>query len=434
MPANPSIASSSALSATADLERRQWKARLMAGAVVGLLLGAVIGGLAFGTLSSESTATAFIRITQPVDFTALAGGASQTTPDAQDITENYVAGEVAYLSGDGFAQAVGRNLANSDPATIIVSQAGGSSVVTISNSSPSADEARRTVQAAIDLYGQQLAQRVDQQLRSILPTLDRWELAAAADGQRRAEISTLREGILLQGTEAGAVTVLQPPMVTDPGVSRWLIGALLGGVVGAALVVLVVMRRTRRAGRAGLVPQISEAVDRVLTPAIDLRAPRDSDRAALARALYAQCVAAAPDQTIVLLGVSEESGTQYIGSLLEMAAAERGPVTRIAASDGAAACGGSAATPGPLIIDAGSVSNSTFDPEAIGAATAIVLVARIDHDGTPQAAAACAAAESSDAPLLAVFTHGPWRATWTTGIRAKLPGKQKEPTAHRGRR
>ncbi|MGE2714630.1 hypothetical protein ACQI4L_11275 [Mycolicibacterium litorale] len=420
MAANPSIASASSLSATADLERRQWKARLTAGAVVGLVLGALLGGLGFGSLSSDSTATAFIRITQPVDFSAVAGGASQTTPDSQDVVENYVAGEVAYLSGEGFAQAVGRKLAKSEPADIIVSQAGGSSVVTISNSSSSADEARRTVQAAIDIYGQQLAQRVDQQMRSILPTLDRWQLANTADGQRMAEISALREGIMLQGAQASAVTVLQPPTVTEPGVSRWLIGALLGGVVGAALVVLVVMRRSRR--RQGLVPQVSETVDRVLTPAVNLRTSRNADRASLARGLYAQCVAAAPDKRIVLLGVSEGSGSAVIASLFEFAAAERGPVTRVDAADGVASAEAFADSTAPLIVDAGAVGASAFSHQAIGAATAVVLVARIDHDGTARAVAACSAAESSSAPLLAVFTYQPWWATWWTGIRGRSPG------------
>ena len=39
----------------------------------------------------------------------------------------------------------------------------------------SADEAVRTVQTAIDLYGQELARRIDDQLRTVLPALSEWQ-------------------------------------------------------------------------------------------------------------------------------------------------------------------------------------------------------------------------------------------------------------------
>lgn len=398
---------------------------MISGAIVGLVVGALLGGLGFGSLSADSTATAFIRITPPVDFGAVAGGADQTTPYSQDVTENYAAGEVSYLSGEGFAQAVGRRLAQSEPASIIVSQAGGSSVVTISNSSASADEARRTVQAAIDIYGQQLAQRVDQQMRAILPTLDRWQLADAGNGLRTAEIAALREGIMLQGAQASVVTVLQPPTLTDPGVSRWLIGALLGGVLGAALVVLVVMRRARRSGQPALVPQISEAVDRVLVPAVNLRTPWTPDQASLARTLYTQCAAAAPSEVIVLVGVTEESGTSVLAAMFEFAAGERGSVTRIGTAEDLPGPGTEFEQNTTVIIDAGAVGASALAHQAIGVATVIVVVARIDHDSATQAITACSAAEAADAPVLAVFTHQPWWHTWLSSLKRARPDNRK---------
>lgn len=404
----------SSLSATAELERRAWLKRLLAGAIVGAILGAVLGALLFGSLRSERTATAFLRITPPVDLTALAGGADQTTPDPQDVTEQYVTGEVAYLSGEGFAQAVGLKLAESSPASIVVAQAGGSSVVTISNSSRTADEARRTVQAAIDIYGTHLAQRVDQQLRAILPTLDRWQLADAADGQRLAEIAKLREGLLLQAAQASVVTVLQPPTVDAPGLTRWLIGALLGGVLGAALVVLAVMRRTRRAGQPELVAQLSEAVDAVIGPAVNLRATEGPEQAALARTLYTQCVAAGSHRAIVLIGASAESGTTAIATMFELAASERGPVTRVDAGEGTTL---PASNPdATLIVDAGAFGASALVQRAIELASVLVVVARIDYDTTANAVTASAAAQSGTAPVLGAFTYQPSWDTWRAGL------------------
>lgn len=404
------MASASSLSAITAAERGAWKLRLILAAVLGMILGSLLGAAAFGSLSSDSTATAFIRITQPVDFTAVAGGASQTTPNSQDITENYVAGEVAFISGEGFAHTLARKLAKSKPASIIVSQAGGSSVVTISNSSSSADEARRTVQAAIDIYGQQLAQRVDAQMRAILPALDRWQMADASDTQRMAEISALREAIVLQGAQASVVDVLQPPAVADPGVDRWLIGALLGGVLGAALAVLVVMRRTGRSGRPNLVPLISEAVDGVLAPAVNLRTARSPKQASLARTLYTQCVAAAAaDGAIVLLGLSEESGSPAMATMFEFAAAECGSAMRIE--------------------DAGAVGQSPAY-QAIERASVVVIVARFDHDTAAQAVAACAGTAAGNAPVLAVFTYRPWWDSWLTFLKRAGRGARTN-TSHR---
>jgi hypothetical protein len=393
--------------------------KLIAGAVLGALIGALLGGLAFGSLSADSTATAFIRITPPVDFTALAGGAAQTTPNDQDVTENYVAGEVSYLAGEGFAQAVGRKLALSGPASIIVSQAGGSSAVTISNSSSSADEARRTVQAAIDIYGQQLAQRADQQLRAILPALDQWQLADAADPARMRDITALRDSIRLQAAQASVVVVLQPPTVNDPSVDRWLIGALLGGVLGAALVVLLVMRRSRRSGQPTLVPTVAEAVDGVLVPSVNIRKPWSSEQASLARTLYTQCVAAVPSRVIVVLGATEDSGTSVVASMFEFAAAERVPV-------------GGADQHATQIIGAGAIGVSAEVHQAIDAATAIVVVVRIDHDTAAQALTTCSAAAAGGKPVLAVFTYRPWWATLLGGPKRNRPAAEQTPTGRHG--
>lgn len=77
---SPRPAASSSIAPSA-LERRSWIARLATAAVVGVVIGAVLGGLALVVLSTKTTATALIRIIQPADLTAIAGGAAQTTPN-----------------------------------------------------------------------------------------------------------------------------------------------------------------------------------------------------------------------------------------------------------------------------------------------------------------------------------------------------------------
>ena len=155
--------------------------------------------------------SAFLRLQNPVDLTAIAGGASQTTPDNQDNTSKFATGEIAYLSGDGFAQAVARKMAEDEPAVLNVAQASESSVITMSSSGRSADEAIRTVQTAIDLYSDELARRVDVQLRTLLSTLSEWQQRDTGDATRMQDLQRLRESVQLQAAEASTLSVVQPP-------------------------------------------------------------------------------------------------------------------------------------------------------------------------------------------------------------------------------
>ena len=98
------------------LESRAWTVRLAAGAIIGILIGAIVGGLVLQTFGSDRTATSFIRLTAPADLIAVAAGAAQSTPNTQDNLDRYVTGEVAYLSRHGFAQAVATKLGRSAPA------------------------------------------------------------------------------------------------------------------------------------------------------------------------------------------------------------------------------------------------------------------------------------------------------------------------------
>lgn len=399
--------SETALAAVKKVETRNWLTQLLAGALVGLCVGAALGGVLFSAMAADATATALVRIVEPPDLVAIAGGASQTTPQTQDNTGRYVAGEVAYLSGDGFGQAVAAKLGKSKPPKLKVVQDGQSSVVTISNTAPSRDDAIRAVQMTIDLYGQQLAERTDRQLQVILPALGQWQ--QTADGPGGAAIQALRDRIRLQAAQSSKLTVLQPPMTDYVSSHRATIGAVLGGFLGGALVPLILMARRKRSGRLSIssgASVITDAVDRTLIPVIDLRQPPrpawSDEQVILGRKLYAQLGAPEVRRTIVLIGASPGSGTSTVAALLELAAAEHGPVH---------VTNEPITRPDPdttVIVKAGTIGDTGSIPEAIASATDLVVVCRVGYDTVEQIHIVRSACASSAAPLNAAFTSMPW--------------------------
>ncbi|MCV7154019.1 hypothetical protein [Mycolicibacterium pyrenivorans] len=406
MSANESRVPASAIALISSLESRLVMTKLIIGAVIGLCVGALVGGLAFGALSSETTATAFLRLQNPADLTAIAGGADQITPDNQANTATFVAGEIAYMTGEGFSQAVARKMAMDEPAELAVAQASESPVVTVSYSSASRDDAIRTVQAAIDLYRQELEQRVDAQLRVILPTLAQWQRSDAADPTRTQELQRVRESVELQAAEASTLLVMQPPTPNHPSSGQWLIGAILGALVGSACAVAFLLARRRRSGRGSVVKTLTGSVDSVLLPAVDLDLPpRDAwtdEQVRLARTLYAQCPSTGPGGVILVLGASSSSGASVVVSLLESAAAESRPAAAPNSSGHHAA---SRESPTTQVVDGGVVGDTSLSSDMVAGATAIVLVARIEVDTVAQVVTLRSATAASAAPVVAVFTH-----------------------------
>jgi hypothetical protein len=407
------VSKAPAIALISSLESRMVMTKLLIGAVIGLCVGAIVGGLAFGTLSSDTTATAFLRLQNPADLNAIAGGASQVTPDNQANSATFVAGEIAYLSGEGFAQAVARKMAANEPPVLNVAQASESSVVTISFSSGAGDDAIRTVQMAIDIYGQELEQRVDAQLRTILPTVSGWQQRDTADGTRMQELQRVRESVELQAAKASTLLVVQPPTPNEPSSQKWLIGVFLGALVGGSCAVAVLLARRRRSGRGSLVNTLSESVDGVLLPAVDLdMPPREAwgdEQTRLARTLYAQCPSAGPTRVILVIGASSSSGSSVVASLLENAAADSRPVAATTTSLGQHSLPTSAEPTTTHVVDGGTVGDPTLTPDVIGAATDIVLVARVEADTVGRVLALRSATAASAAPVVAVFTYRRWQ-------------------------
>lgn len=413
------------------LERRSWIARLLTASVIGIILGAIVGGVVLTLLSAKTTATALIRIVQPADLTAIASGATQTTPNTQDNLDRYVAGEVAYLSGDAFAKSVAEKTGKTRPVELTVDQNGRSSVISISTTASSSDAAIRTVQTAIDLYSQQLAARADRELRTLLPTLSQWEQTSATDVPRLEQIQRLRESVVLLAGQSSVVPIVQPPTADTNSAHPGLLGAAIGAFLGGSALPLLVMAHRRRSARLWSVTNLTDAVDAVLVPVVELREPppRPSVRerkARLARTLYAQCCSAGTAQTILVIGASPTSGAGVVSSLLETAAAEAGSVQVVTLSPKQVDIPDLAPSDSrhTLIINAGAVGASPLMPRAVERATTIVLTARLESDTMAQVRTFCAATESSNVRRLAAVTYQPWWPSWFAH-RTKQPGRRR---------
>ena len=221
------------------------------------------------------------------------------------------------------------------------------------------------------------------------------------------QVQELRESIGLQAGTPASVTVLQAPAVDQTSGSRWLLGAVLGALLGGALVPLRQISRRRKSGYLTSASDVSDKVDGVIVPAVDLRragsdtGSNTSDT--LARTLYAQCSSPGPARTIVLIGASPSSGTSVIASLFEKAAAEAGPVRAIRLQDESAPPLRSAAD-ATLVVDAGAIGDSWLMEEAVRQATDLIVVARLGADTVQQVFTVRSATTASEVPLAAVMT------------------------------
>ncbi|MCV7421467.1 hypothetical protein H7K45_13020 [Mycobacterium yunnanensis] len=389
---------------------RRRSARLAAGVAVGAVVGAAVGGLCFSALGTESTATALVRITPPAELTALATGADRSTPDTEAYVTQYVAGEVAFLSGTGFTRAVGASLGQNDSAKVDVLQEKGSAVIDFSGSAASDAEAIRLVQAAIDVYRGQVGERSKRQLLTILPALDAWEAEANAAGDlaRVRDVRTVRESIDLAAGTPATIAVLQAPTAQGASESRWLLGAVLGALIGASLVPLRQFARRRKTGYLAAANDVVAYVDRVIGPTVDLdEVARLDQSGVLGRTLLAQCTSPGPARIVVVIGASSSSGAEVVASLLAAAAAEGGPVKFIRLQDESSSPFGAVEDGATVVVDAGALGDSWLLSEAVRHATDLIVVARLDVDTVQQLYLVRSATSASSRGLAAIVTYRP---------------------------
>lgn len=391
----------SALAAVTRSSANAWLVTMTVVALVGVAVGAALGTALYHPQDEAPTASAQIRLAPPVDLMAMATGASadQSATSAAD----YVTGEVAYLSGQGFAQALATRLRKPGPVDFAVTQNATSPVVTLMATGATPAEATRIVRSAIDLYATGLRSRVDEQLASVSEAFKRWTAEAARDPGRRGQIAALRANIELQATRPGGLDVLAPPSADEHSDTHWPFGAVFGGLLGGVLALAALTGHRSRSGRVRSAFDVVDAVDpatlqSVITPEVGLARLHRTDaesqtaRMHLARTLLAQCAgsAASADARIVVVGASAKSGSAQVAALLRDAAAETH------GDDGIA------------IVDAGALGESASTAAEIAAASEVILVARLNVDTVDSLVAVVTAARTHPGGVKAVLTFRPW--------------------------
>lgn len=414
---------SSVLSAITRRSSRAWLVALTLGTLLGIALGAVVGGVVYLNRTAAPTSSAQIRVTPPVDLVAMVTGAP--IDFTQSHISDYVAGEVAYLDGAGFAKAVNERLGRTGPANLTITQNGTSQVLTVSSTGATARESMNTVRTALNLYDERLHQLTERQLTSALGALDARikTIRGTRDAGRLTEALQLRSNIELQAAQPTGMQVLNSPLTdSSVGTDRWPLGALFGGLLGGLLALVAMGFYRSRSGRVVAVTDIADAVDGILTPEVSLRLGQGADdvvaQRQLARTLFAQCPGTAPDRIIAVIGASRHSGSGLVASLLEVAAAEQGPTALARLAEGSVTLPTGSERDRTLILDIGALGDSALATQAIAAATDLIVVTRLNVDSVAAVSAIRAATASSAVPLRAVVTYRP---LFTVGGAPKPP-------------
>ena len=409
----------------------RWVSPLWPITIAGLLVGAVVGGWVMQG-GSESQATASVRMYTPVDPDQIMTGAAPD-PDSQ---QNYISGELTYLTSPGFADAVQKQLNRTQPPPVSAIQDSRSSIVSMSAIQPNYAEAQRIVDAALKVYSDHAAQQVRERGQAAIDAIDAviarvgTEIAQIEDPNSVApadiistpdnpqtslqQLYSQRLAIEAQMTRSAAVQIVQPTMKTPvAGAPGWSLGAV-GGALGGGFLALAGAYIWRR--RVGVVTSPSGAltgqIERVLSPVVRLGTLSESGDtyARLARSLYAQLPTPRTGRLLVI-GASVDSGSDEITPLIASAIAEHRQVNvgYLAQDARPVDSFGAFADPEdglPAVIDGGSVDTSPALLAAAADASQIIVVVKIGRDFTEAVRVASRVVDRNDVPISAVCTQG----------------------------
>ena len=407
-----------------------WLSSVWPAAVLGVVIGAVVGLLGASAVGSNSTtATALVRIDEPIDPNQIMSN-SPASPDSQ---QSYLSGEITYLSSPGFGDSVAGELKQPERPTLSATQRGQSSVVEIAATAPDADAATKAVTAALKIYeahAQQVArdrgQAAVDAIEAVMKRTTDQANTRAADlnapvdqawlDQRLKELDGQQLSLKAQMELPAAVQIVAPPVAqVDRGAVDPTLGVIGGALVGGALAVGAALTWRNRVGFLMSRVQVQQRVDRVLSPVIELGLRRQRNLRA-ARQLYGQLSGAAPGP-IVVIGASGVSGTDAVAKLLAGAAKEH---SRTVVLDLANDFGGAdrekvrtavveaveSGGPKTVIVDGGSVGTSPQVVDIADLATQIVVVVRLGRDVEDDLAVVSELAAAHSAPVATVCTRG----------------------------
>lgn len=395
----------------------RWVAPLWPVTLLAMLIGAGIGALVLHT-PRVYTAACVIRVDPPVDPNDIM---TNQLP-FPGLAPDFLGSQIAYLNSQGFLNSVSTRLRRPDATPdLVADQYGMTNLVTITGTAGSAEDARATVDAAVQTYSDHIKKveslRTSQSLQAIALVIDRLEENMRERGQPLSQPGDDLGQLYLQRTE------LQVQLVRPPGVaivtptadqpsqgklSMPALGAAIGGFA-AGLIALTAAQLWR--SRVGIL-LATDPVDegRLLRPVLPLR--RTAIDPSIARTLYAQLSPPAGSR-IVVVGASAGSGASTVAQYLAYAARECGPVITDSVFDRDPAEGEAGASDASAVVisDGGDLGSSPDLIEFVGRATHIVAVARVGFDSTGDLRLVLDAVANRGTPVAVTYTRGRPRTT-----------------------
>lgn len=368
----------------------RWVTPLWPVTIVGMMAGAALGGFALSA-KGPATAAAVIRIEQPIGPNQIMAGSSQP-PDTQ---QSYISGEIAYLKSPGFADVVATELQQKTRPTLSAVQDAQSTLITLSASAPDAQQAQKTVDAAIKAYHDHLQQQAQEQgqaaIDAINAVIDQVN-GSARPGTGNARIEQLdnqRLAIQVQAQRAAGPEIVAPPLPTEVnGAPGWALGAVGGGFLGGIGALAAALGWRRWVGAISSPAGLADEVDHLLQPVVDLGSPADDTHAdaGLARSLFAQ-LPTPRDGHLLVVGASANSGSADVARLIAFAADEQGVEA--------------------TVVDGGSLDTSPSLPQDAATARQIIVVVMLGRDLAESVQIVAQFARRAGVPVSTVLTRRP---------------------------
>lgn len=311
---------------------------------VGAVVGAVLGSVFAATRPQRSSADAVISLAPARE---VLDGATVSA----DETTALVQSELIVLAAPELRQQVEQVLGEQgDLVEYSAAQVGTSTIVDITASAPGDALAVRTVEVLVDVYARDRRERlraeiaraaavVDAELSRLEQDLDDQPVRAQALQQEYGRLLAVRSGLFrAEASVAQAVSLVRPAALTSAGLSPVVklggLGALLGALLGLALLTAVERSATRVRGRSDLLatglPVLRPEFGTNIHPLEDLLGR--GDLAADVRLLVGQ-VARAGAGPLVLFGATPGVGASFVAASFAVSLSERAPVLLVLAAD-----------------------------------------------------------------------------------------------------
>ncbi len=333
-----------------DSGRRAWRP-LVAIAIIGLLIGGVLGGLYGASRPKTYHATASYSV---LPDSTINSDPSSTTP-VEDAT-SFIQGQLVVLNGDQLITQVQKRLGLLAKPTVSSVQLGDSYVVQVSATASTAVEAQNVATAVGAIYGQQRIQTFTTSINAQITSITAQLTSVAAElNAEKSQVSpavtalqseyqrllSVNSSLKLALPQANTlVSTLSPASVSAQSLSastKYGIGGALAGAI-LALALLVVLRRS--IPRVRTLNDISGMGIPVLLPVMPRRAfgqwrGRGAWRSPEGRLLAARLVerGPGPHEPLIVVGPTSGLGTSYVAASLAIGLVERGPVLLILAAE-----------------------------------------------------------------------------------------------------